>query len=141
METGDAVCGRGTHLGILLEREHDLRRAVPPRRDVFGHEPSLGARGLRGAHGPREAEVAHLEVAVGVEEQIRGLEIAVDNVRRVQRLERAERLIDEVLGVVVGEVLRADDAVHVRLHQLLDHCGARSRGGRQGAGTEEAWDA
>ena len=65
----------------------------------------------------------------------------MDHVRRVESLQRAERLIDEVLRVVVREVLSADDAVHVRLHQLLDHCGARSRGERQGAGTEEAWDA
>ena len=45
----------------------------------------------------------------------------MDHVRRVESLQRAERLIDEVLRVVVREVLSADDAVHVGLHQLLDH--------------------
>ena len=37
---------------------------------------------------------------------------------------------DTDLGVVVGEVLRSDDAVHVGLHELLDHCG--SQHGEQG---------
>ncbi len=48
----------------------------------------------------------------------------MDHVRRMESLERTEGLIDEVLGVVVGEVLGADDAVHVGLHQLLDDYGA-----------------
>ena len=109
-------------LGVLLEREHDLGGAVPPRRDVFGHEPRLGARGLGGLDGPRQPEVAHLEIAVGVEEEVRGFEIAVDDVGRVEGFERAEGLVYKVLRVVVGEVLCADDAVHVGLHQFLNHC-------------------
>ena len=35
--------------------------------------------------------------------------------------ESTERLVDEVLAVVVGEFLRSDDAVHVGLHELLWH--------------------
>lgn len=35
-------------------------------------------------------------------------------------LERTEGLVDEVLAVVVGEVLGADDTVHVCFHELLD---------------------
>ena len=45
----------------------------------------------------------------------------MDHVGRVQGLEGAEGLVDEVLRVVIREVLGTDDAVHVRLHQLLDH--------------------
>lgn len=40
---------------------------------------------------------AHLQVAVGVEQQVGRLQVAVDDVGRVQRLERAERLVDKVL--------------------------------------------
>ena len=55
----------------------------------------------------------------------------MDNVGGMQSFEGAECLIDEVLGVVVGQVLRADDAVHVGLHQLLDHYGTqRARRGQ-----------
>jgi hypothetical protein len=38
----------------------------------------------------------------------------------VHCFERAEGLVDEVLAVFVGEVLGADDAVHVCFHEFLD---------------------
>ena len=39
--------------------------------------------------------------------------------RRVDVLERAEDLVQEVLGVLVGETLpRVDDSVQIRLHEL-----------------------
>lgn len=44
----------------------------------------------------------------------------MQHVGRVHRLEGAQRLVDEVLAVVVRELLCADDAVHVGLHELLD---------------------
>ena len=47
---------------VLLEREHDLGGAVPPCRDVFGHEPRLGARGLGGLDGPRQLEITRFEM-------------------------------------------------------------------------------
>ena len=119
---------RGAHLCVLLEREHDLGRAVPPRRDVFCHEARLRPARLCRLDGPREAKVAHLEVAVRVQEQVRRLEVAVDHVGRVQGLEGAEGLVDEVLWVVVREVLCPDDTVHVGLHELLDHWKASSAG-------------
>ena len=44
-------------------------------------------------HGQR----AHLEIAVGVEQQVGRLEVSVDHICRVESLERAEGLVDEVL--------------------------------------------
>jgi len=35
-------------------------------------------------------------------------------------LEGAEGLVDEVLAVVIGKVLGANDAVHVCFHEFLD---------------------
>lgn len=87
------------YLGVHLERQHDLGRAVPSRRDVLGHEARLLAIGVRGARAAREPEVCNLEVAVRVQEQVRRLQIAMDDVRAVHRLERAERLVHEVLHV------------------------------------------
>ena len=111
---------RDAYLRVLLEGKHDFWRAVPSCRDVFRHETRLRARGLGGLDRPCEAKVADLEVAVGVQEQVRGLKVAVDDVGGMQRLERAEGLVHEVLRMVVGEVLRADDAVHVGFHEFLD---------------------
>jgi hypothetical protein len=91
---------------------------------------------------------AYLEIAVGVQQQVRRLQVAVQHVGRVEGLERAQRLrtntigsrpsaapprgvgkasrrsarthlVDKVLAVVVAQLLRADHAVQVRLHQLL----------------------
>ena len=50
----------------------------------------------------REEGWTDLEVAVGVEEEVGGLEVPVDDVGAVHRLERAERLVDEVLFFATG---------------------------------------
>ena len=44
-------------LGVLLPREHDLRRAVPSRRHVLGHEARVVLLWVRNA---RQPKVAHL---------------------------------------------------------------------------------
>jgi hypothetical protein len=67
-------------LGVAREGEHDLRRAVPARCDVLGHKPGFVARARvgGGADAAGEAKVADFEVAVGVDEQVGGFEIAMD---------------------------------------------------------------
>lgn len=47
----------------------------------------------------------------------------MQDVGRVHGFQCPEGLVDEVLAVVVGEVLGADDTVHVSLHQLLGKAG------------------
>ena len=42
------------------------------------------------------------------------------NVCRVHSFESAECLIDEILAVIIGEILGANDTMHVGLHQFLD---------------------
>lgn len=59
------------HLLIIpAPGEHDLRGAVVPRRDVAGHLILLDAG---------EAEVADLQIAVFVDEDVAGFEVAVDD--------------------------------------------------------------
>ena len=111
------------YLGILLERQHDLWCAVPASCDVFSHETSLCARGLGCLDGSCEAEIADLEVAVGVEQEIRWFQITMYNIGGVKSLKRPESLVDEVLSVIVGEILSANDTMHVCFHQFLNHCG------------------
>ena len=36
--------------------------------------------------------------------------------------EGAKGLVDEVLTVIVRKILGADDAMHVRFHELLEQC-------------------
>ena len=43
----------------------------------------------------------------------------MQDVGAVHGFQSAQGLVDEVLAVVVGEVLGADYAVHVGLHELL----------------------
>lgn len=70
--------------------------------------------------GNRQPHCSYLKVAVGVQEKVGWLEIAVENIRRVHALEGTKCLVDKVLAMVVAEVLGPDDSVHVCLHQLLD---------------------
>ena len=46
----------------------------------------------------------------------------MQDVGRVHGFEGAEGLIDEVLTMIVGKILGADDTVHIRFHELLEHC-------------------
>ena len=103
-------------LGVRPAREHDLRRAVPARRDVF-RELQVAASVPR--HAACEPKVADLEVAVRVDEQVAGLDVAVQHARRVDRLEAAQDLVRKVLRMIVAQRLRAHDAVQVRVHHLL----------------------
>ena len=112
---------RESDLCVLLEGEHDFGCAVPAGSDVFCHEARLCAGWLCGLDGASETKVADLEIAVGVEEEIRGLEISVYDISGVEGLECSQGLIDKVLGVIVREILCPNDAVHVGLHELLDH--------------------
>ena len=61
----------------------------------------------------------YFEITVGIEQKIRGLEVTVQNVSRVECFKGSERLVDEVLTVVVRQLLCANDTVHVRLHEFL----------------------
>jgi hypothetical protein len=70
--------------------------------------------------GTRKTEIADFEIAVGVEKKVGGFEISVKDIGGVESFEGSESLIDEILAVVVGEFLCANDTVHIRLHQLLN---------------------
>lgn len=106
-------------LGVLLEGQHDFGRAVPAGSDVFSHETGVV---LLRSGGSGKTEIADLEIAVGVEEEVGRLQVSVQHVGRVHGLERSQSLVDEVLAVVVRKVLGANDTVHVRLHELLGSC-------------------
>ena len=93
--------------------ENDFRGTVPPCDNVFGE---CGG-GFLVASG--ESEVAHFEVAVFVQEQVGGLQVAVDDVGRVDVQTAAQKLVHEVLDVVIRQILpRIDHSVHIRLHQV-----------------------
>jgi hypothetical protein len=69
------------HLDVVfLPREHDLRRPVVSRRNVARHLRILDAR---------QAKVADLEVAVLVDQDVAGLQVAVDDAGRVDVLQAA----------------------------------------------------
>ena len=53
-----------------------------------------------------QTEIADLEIAGGVEEQVRRLQITMQNVGGVNVLEAAENLVQEVTDVVVAQSLK-----------------------------------
>ena len=84
---------RHTGFGVVLERKHDFRSTIPSRGNVLRHVTSVLLGIDRETTG--KTEIANLELAVGINKQVTGLEIAVQNVRRVDVLETAENLVDK----------------------------------------------
>jgi hypothetical protein len=71
----------------------------------------------------------YLQVAVGLQQQVGRLQVSVQHVGRVDVLEAAQELVDEVLDVVDRKgLLAVDDAVQIRLHQVLQSKGGGDAG-------------
>lgn len=110
---------RHTGFCVLCETEHNLRSSVPSCSNVLGLEAGSNIVGLV-AEATGKTEIANLQLAVGIDEQVTGLEIAVQDVGRVDVLETAENLVDEGLEVSVGQGLAAaDNGSQITLHQFL----------------------
>ena len=102
---------------VALEAQHDLGGPVPSGSDVLGHVACV----LLGVHGetPGQTKIADLELAVGIDEQVTGLQISVQDVGRVDILETAQDLVDEGLEVGVGEGLAgSDNGSQIAFHEL-----------------------
>lgn len=73
----------------------------------------------------RQSEVADFQHAIAVDEQIAGLDVAMQDACRVQILEAAQDLVQKHLDVVGGEMLRRhDDLVQIGLQQFGYHISA-----------------
>jgi hypothetical protein len=107
-------------LGVHLERQHDLGCTVPTGSHIFRHDANLLACGDAGLDASGQSEVANLEIAVGIEKQVGGFQVAMDNVGAVNRFEGAQSLVNEILTVIIRQVLSPDNTVKISLHQLLD---------------------
>ena len=105
-------------LVVALRVEHDLGRAIPARRHVLGEKTGVVVVRIGDA---RQAEVAYLQVAVGVEQQVARLEVAMQHICRVNELEAAKYLIEEVAHVLVAYRLGFKQLVQVGLHQTLHY--------------------
>jgi hypothetical protein len=113
------VPSRGIRTGfcVALEAQHDLGCSVPPRSDVLGHVSGILLR----VHGKTssQSKIADLKFAVGVYEQIAGLQVTMEDVRGVDVLQTTQDLVYKRLEVGVGERLAgADDGRQIALHQL-----------------------
>ena len=103
--------------GVLVHREHQLRGAVPAGRHVLGHERGVVLGGGREPAG--HPEVADLEFAVAVDQEVARLEVPVEYAGGVDVLQPPEYLVEKILDVLVAEGLhRVDDVVEVALHEV-----------------------
>lgn len=98
--------------------------------DTHRHKPGLRSTGLSGFHAPSQAEVAHFQVAIGIEQQIRRFEITMDDICAVQSLECPEGLVHEIL--LVGFFLVFDRLIkrerEGRLRKLWERHTRKTRG-------------
>ena len=107
---------------VLLPCEHDLRRSIVSRRDVSGHLRILDAC---------ETEIADLQVAVLINENVAGFEIPVDDACRVDVFQTTlgkklalcaipampkvfyQDLVEEVLDELLLEGSRGQETVQI----------------------------
>ena len=100
---------------VSAEREHELGRSIPARCDVLRHKVGVFVGGCRDT--ARHAEIANFQIAIGVNEQIRRFQIAMQNAGRVNVLDAAQYLIEKVAYVLVGErLIGMDDVMKIALH-------------------------
>lgn len=102
---------------VLPPRENHFRSSIPARCDV------VGERGLRGHQrvniGARQSKVANFEVAVAVDEQVAGLQVAMEDTARVDVLKASQNLVQEELNVLVAEhLIGFNDLSQVGFHQV-----------------------
>ncbi len=60
-----------------------------------------------------------LEVTGGVDEKVRGLQVSVQHIGRVNVLQPSQDLVQKVADMVVAELLCLQQFVKVGLHQVL----------------------
>ena len=105
-----------------MRAERIARREL--RRRKFRRICAAHARALvgllDGVEGAREAEVGDLQQALLVEQQVRRLEVAVDQPAGVAVEQRLEALVHDELLVHRLEDVGADDGVEVGLHVVED---------------------
>ena len=96
---------------VLLPGQHDFRRAVVARRNITGHLRVLDTC---------KTEVADLEVTVLVDEDVRGLQVTVDDAGRVDVLQSTEDLVQEVLDELLLQWSGRQETVQVGTEELRD---------------------
>ena len=91
------------NLGIIfLPSEHDFGSAVVSGRDI--------ARHLRVLY-PRETKITDLEIAVLIDEDVAGLQVAVDDTGGMHVFEPAQDLVEEVLDELFLERAGREESV------------------------------
>lgn len=106
-----------TGFGVALEAQHNLRSTVPSCRDIFSHVTSI----LLGIdrETTRETKVTNLKFTIRIDQQVTGLQVTVQDVRRMDVLQTAEDLVDERLKMRIGQGLSGtNDSGQITLHQF-----------------------
>lgn len=89
-----------TGFSVALEAEHNLWCSVPSRCDVFSHVPCIFFR--VNTETSRQTKISNLQLAIGIDQQVAGLQVTVQDIGAVNVFETAQDLVDEGLEVGIG---------------------------------------
>ena len=77
--------------------------------------------------GAQGTEVANLDLTLGVEENVRRLDVSVQHLPRMHELQRLQELVDDVLLMDLFENVRTNHGVQVRFHIIGDQINVLAR--------------
>ena len=69
---------------------------------------------------PGQPEITNLEITGGVQQQVAGLQISVENVGGVDVLEAPQYLVEKIADVIIAQALGLEKFVEICLHETLD---------------------
>ena len=117
MGFGDGDKQEHTGFGVALEAQHDLWSAIPSCRNVFRHVSCILLRVDRET--TRQTKVTDFQLAIGIDQQVTGFQVTVQDVGRMDILQPAKNLVDEGLEMGIGQRLSgANNRGQITFHQF-----------------------
>jgi hypothetical protein len=105
-------------LCVMSSVQNDFRSSIPSGNNVF----SKSFLNFLFFITSRESEIANFEFATFVKKHIARFKISVDNVGRMEVVSSGEKLVHEVLQVLICQLLsRVNNSVHISFHQFGDN--------------------
>ena len=94
--------------------KENLGGTVPTGSNVLSQHRAGGIRALQRSNGSSKTKVGNFKEALGVQKQVGGLQITMDDPAAMHVLQGLQELVDDVLFVNIFKDISANDSVKIR---------------------------